>query len=320
MRITRFGLQAIVFYVTMLGAFFAAPYSNLFFLLLGFLTLLGLFGLLAARRNLRGVEAVLPELPPQPTDAGSPLPVAVEAPGAARLQVAARVELAGGRELFGQVEWVRGRATLLLGAPALPRGCYAVERALLESSHPFGLVRMRRPFEAPGELIVYPAPREQLDGRSGVEALDELLGRADPGAGNLQPASLRDHREGDGMRGIHWRASARRARLVMQEWEGGTGQGLEVALDRRCTPDALDEALATISALVSLARTNKETLRVHSQGLSATYGDGHQPWREALRFLASAEALPAGSPPPPSTSPAVVRLPRAPEQVAAHAG
>ena len=44
MRPTRFGIKSVVFYLVMLGAFFAAPYSNLFFLLLAFLTLAGAFG------------------------------------------------------------------------------------------------------------------------------------------------------------------------------------------------------------------------------------------------------------------------------------
>ena len=39
MRPTLFGVRAAVFYVVMLAAFYATHYSNLFFLLLAFLTL-----------------------------------------------------------------------------------------------------------------------------------------------------------------------------------------------------------------------------------------------------------------------------------------
>jgi hypothetical protein len=66
-RITWLGFQGGLFYCALVAAFFASPYANLFFLLLGFLTLVGLSGVFAARRNLRGVTAVSPELAPVPT-------------------------------------------------------------------------------------------------------------------------------------------------------------------------------------------------------------------------------------------------------------
>jgi uncharacterized protein (DUF58 family) len=237
----------------------------------------------------------------------------VHAPRPARFQVAVRVQLEGSRALEGHAALVEGEATVMLRAPALPRGRYAVLRAFVASTHPFGLVRLRRALAAPPELLVYPAPGALVEGRSAADALDELLGRGTPGQGDLQPCGLRDHREGEGVRGVHWRASARRGRLVVQEWEGGSGEGLEVVLDRRASEEALERALSTLSAMVHLARTNKETLRIHSQGLSATFGEDQRPWGDALRFLACAEALPPSGPPPPATSPGVARLPRAVE-------
>ena len=36
MRLTQLGAKSVAFYLTLVGAFFASPYSNLFFLLLGF--------------------------------------------------------------------------------------------------------------------------------------------------------------------------------------------------------------------------------------------------------------------------------------------
>lgn len=314
MRPTRFGLHGALFYAVMLGAFFASPYSNLFFLLLGFLTILGLSGVLAARRNLRGVTASLADLPPLPSGAAAQVPLRLTAPGPARFQLEASLLLEGGERLAGRLDLLQESGSAVLRVPPLPRGCHAVRRARVESAHPFGLLRVSRPFEAPAELVVYPAPlgpRALVDGRSAAEALDELLALADPRAGELQPSGLRDHREGEGLRGVHWRASARRARLVVQEWEGGGGRGLEVVLDQRCAEDELEQALGTLSAMVSLARSAKETLRIHSQELAATFGDGQRPWAEALRFLARARALPSDAPAPPATSPQTLRLPRA---------
>lgn len=318
MRPTRFGLHGGLFYVALVAAFFGSPYSNLFFLLLGFLTLAGLCGVLAARRNLLGVTAATPELTPAPTGTEVRVSLEVHAPRPARFDVRARISLSGGAELSGRVDCLDERGTLTLQSPPLARGCYTVLHAVLESVHPFGLVRVTRALVGPRELLVYPRPHERFAGRTMLEVQRELLGRADPGAGDLQPASLRDHMERDGSRGIHWRASARRGRLVVQEWEGGNGAGLELLLDRRCAPEALEEALSTLSSLVHLARTSKETLRLHSQGLSVTFGDGQRPWDEALRFLACAEVLPPSGPAPPVVSPSVTRLPRVPELTSRH--
>ena len=47
-------------------------------------------------------------------------------------------------------------------------------------------------------------------------------------------------------------------------------------------------------------------LTVHSQGMSATFGTDHEPWRELFRFLAAA-APSQGA--PPRVSPSVLRLP-----------
>lgn len=307
---TRFGVQGGAFLALMYAAFVAAPYSNLFFLLLGFLSMIGLGGVVAAHRNLRGVTASLVAPPPIPSGANATLRVPVAASGRARFLVGVRLELEEGSTLTGRVEVLDGRADATIPVPALERGCHSIARASLESTHPLGIVRVARRFAAPDELVVYPAPRELGERRDARELLDELLGGGDAGPGDLQPAGLRDHREGDEARDVHWRASARRGKLVVQEWEGGRGQGLEVALDRRCEDEALEEALATLSALVQLARKNKETLRMHSQGLSATFGEGQRPWDEALRFLAEARTLPAGAPAPPASSPHVPRLPR----------
>ncbi len=310
LRPTRFGVQSGLFWLLLFGAYFASPYSNLFFLLLAFLTLVLGGGLVAQRANLRDVELVLEELPPVPAGTAVRVPVRLRAKGRARFALEAGFELADGRTLAGRLDLLAGDATLELRADALPRGLHGVEGAFVRSSHPFGLACVTRRVAFEGRLVVYPAPRTFHGGRSAPRSLEDLLGPTERGAGDLQPESLRDHRDGDGVRAIHWRASARRGRLVVQEWEGASGRGLEVLLDRRTTLAKLEGALSTISAMVSYARTNKETLRLHSQGLSATFGDGHRPWVEALAFLAGADVLSADSAAPPKTSPAVVRLPR----------
>ena len=311
MRLTPFGVKAGLFYLAMVGAYLAAPYSNLFFLLLAFLTLQWVLCALWTPRNLRGVTTELSALEPVPAGSGQSLCALILAAGRARFQVGVELELDGGRRVSAAVPVVDGAAELSLPLPALERGLHAVRRARVVSSYPLGLFSRRRAIEAPHELVVYPAPAGLGEARSGSEALAELLGAGTAGAGDRQPAGLRDHREGDELRAVHWRATARRGALVVKEWEGGGGGGLELVLDRRCAPQVLEEALALVSALVALARTDKEALKVHTQGLQATFGEGHRPWNEALRFLAGAQTVDASGPAPPPVPPSVLRLPLA---------
>ena len=126
----------------------------------------------------------------------------------------------------------------------------------------------------------------------------------------LQPAGLREYRPGDEFRAIHWRATARRGQPVVREWDGGAGSGGEVVLDRRTDVDSLEESLSLLSALACRAREQKETLTIHSQELSTTYGSNHKPWRECFAFLAAALTLPSDAAAPPPASPHVTRLPR----------
>jgi len=315
-RPTRFGFKGLLFYLAMSGAFLASPYSNLFFLLIAFLTLHWALGLFWTLRNLSGVSAELAPIEPAPAGAGQLVRARLHAPRRARFELAVELELEpaldGRRRLRARADVAHGDVEVAIGVPPLPRGIHRLSRACVASSYPFGLFVARRPIAADGangELVVFPAPVETAAARSGADALSEILGQGGGAAGAVQPAGLRDHRDGDEPRAVHWRASARRGALVVKEWEGGVGQGLELVLDRRCDSEALEQALSIVSAVALLARESKEVLAVHSQGLDATFGAEQRPWRELLRFLAGAEVLDTLGPAPPPVSPAVTRLP-----------
>ncbi len=310
-RLTRFGIKAAVFYTAIVTTYFAAPYSNLFFLLLAFLTLQWIVCAVGTHRNFAGISAELRQPEPVPAGAAAAVRARIVAPGRARFGIVVELELADGTRASAQVAVVDGEAELAVPLGTLPRGVHALRRATVSSTFPFGLLVARRTLAADVDVVVFPRPAELVDARSRAEALAEMLGERASGPGVLQPAGLRDHRTGEELRGVHWRASARRGSLVVREWEGGGGEGLEVVIDRRCDEATLERALAVASAMVALARENKELLAIASQGLDATYGDGHEPWARALRFLAGAGALDAQGPPPPPKSPGVTRLPQA---------
>ena len=70
-RPTGLGVKGLAFYAVLVGAYLASPYFNLFFLLLTFVTVLGLLNLLCNITNLRGATGGFDE----------PEPVAAETEG-----------------------------------------------------------------------------------------------------------------------------------------------------------------------------------------------------------------------------------------------
>jgi uncharacterized protein (DUF58 family) len=306
---TVLGLKGIVFFAVLLGSFFAATYANLFFLLMAFLTVLGGLNLLWTARSLSGVSGCAVDGGPLPSGGGHHLTVRVRAGKRPRRCVAAEATIAGHGRVAGGAGVVQGSVEIRAALPELPRGVHAVSRLRITSTWPFGLFRVSRPVAGVSELVVYPSPAEAPGLHGGEGTLGDLCAALGYVDGNLQPSGLREHRPEDGLRRIHWKASARRDRLVVTEWEGGGGTGAEVVLDRRAAPEEFEHALAVLAALALAAREEKEPLTVHSQGLSATYGPGHTPTAEFLRWLAQAVALPPDGAPPPPVSPGILHLP-----------
>jgi len=306
---TALGWKALAFYVALTGAFFAAPYSNLYFLLLAFLTVLGVLSLFWALGNLRGVTAELEDLAPVPAGAGQVFRARIRTGGRGRFQIGCTLRVEGVGALTARTAFVEGDALAEGEVPALERGIYPITRAYVESSYPLGVLRGRKRVEAPDELVVFPSPADLPEARNGGDLVAGLTGILGGVEGTQQPSSMREYRPGDELRSIHWKATARRGRPVVIEWEGEAGNGLEVVLDRRAEPEVLEGALSLIAALTLAAKDNKERLTLHSQDISRTFGTGNAPWPDLLRFLAAATALPADGPAPPPVSPSILRLP-----------
>lgn len=311
MRPTRFGVQALAFYALLLLAFFAAPYQNLFFLLLSFLSIVLLLTPWWARRNLVGLRGELAPIAPGPAGVAPVLRVRVLGDARRRFGVGCRVQVGEHEATVAPATLVLGEAELECGLPPLPRGVHPIRGAELVSSHPFGFLRARRPLQAPPDFVVHPAPAP-LGGAQTCGALLSRMGlRPARGGDDPTPSSVRPWRAGDALRAVHWRQSARHGTLVVRECEGGLGTGFGVVLDRRVPPEQLEPALSLITALALLCRERKEPMTVLAQEHVLTYGKAQRPWDELLRWLAAVQPLPAGAAPPPPAPPEMLRLPQA---------
>lgn len=297
MRPTHFGVKSLLFFAAITGAFYAAPYVNLFFLLLVFF---GAHWVLCAWwtfSNLRGLEVVIQDPEPIPAGSTSALPWAVLGPRR-RFGLTLGVELESGEHGHGELAFTGGAVGPKLRFPALARGIHRARRVTVSSTYPLGLLTRTVALDLRPTLHVYPDPigsttaADHLAMSAPAEADSRHLGHQ----GRTQPAGLRPHLEGEPAGDIHWRASARRGSLVVNEWAADLSEERAVVLDRQAEGAALEERLSVAAAAILEARRDGAAIRLVSQGHDETYSASGVHWDQALRFLAGAETLRAGEP------------------------
>jgi uncharacterized protein (DUF58 family) len=161
------------------------------------------------------------------------LSIAVEPAGLLPVPVAALVERVG--RLGEQRHLLRRRGRQLAITyvfELLPRGRYSFSDSRLELSDAFGLHRVVVPLDRPGALLVYPrlVRLDRLFSESGAHALEgrRLLLRRPTG---YDLHSVREYEEGESLRHVHWRSTARRGQLMVKELEDAPRDEIAVLLD-----------------------------------------------------------------------------------------
>lgn len=161
-----------------------------------------------------------------------------------------------------------------LDTPLRPtrRGDLHADRVTIRSVGPLGMAGRQASFEVPGSVRVLPefASRRHLPSR--LARLREMDGRAAVqirGAGT-EFDSLREYVIGDDVRSIDWRASARRADVVVRTWRPERDRRVLIVLDTSRTSaartadeprlDASIEAALLLAALASRAGDRVELL------------------------------------------------------------
>lgn len=174
------------------------------------------------------------------------------------------------------------------------RGPLTFQGFRVRTRYPFGLLERIRFFPGEAEVLVY--PRLGRDGRQG--AVDHQRGRhGSPGApvgAGPEIAGLREYRDGDEARSIHWRRTAALGRLVVRERHAESEAHLALRLDARRPAAAgeawerrFEEAVAQAAGLVdrSLRRGRSAEILVEGVGPSPKLPPGAPP-DPILRFLA----------------------------------
>lgn len=235
---------------------------NLVIVLAYVLAGLWVVNVLLARRAVRGLSAR--RLPRPPVQAGVPTEWEVEVrdhgPPTGTWVLEERVGEAVATWLVvrpgrsGSVFRPRVRATF----PR--RGRYAIEPLVASSTFPFGLAARSVVLLGPDELIVLPRPA-RVDG----ERLRAWLFRAWAGHDEERRKArrvvereadfhgLRDYRPGDSPRRVHWKATARRSRLTVREYEDVAPPRLLLVVDAWLPDRPTEPDRRRLEAVISLA-------------------------------------------------------------------
>jgi len=177
---------------------------------------------------------------------------------------------------------------------SVPRGRYRIETAAVVEDA-FGLERSERLLAEASALIVYPrlTELERLFSETGEHARDGrrlLLQR--PSGFDLH--SVRDYVEGDSLRKVHWRSTARRGQLMVKELEDSPRDDVAMVLDawRGCPQRVFDVAVrAAGSILQTYARRSRRVAFVLAgDAVEVQRVQAEGDWRRALELLAGAEA------------------------------
>jgi uncharacterized protein (DUF58 family) len=300
---TRLGVRFLMLLTVLVLVYFVTAYSNLFFLLLCLISTVLAAGAVSARAAIARVRAEVG--PSRPTPAGTPVVVPLRvtaAPGRGAAGVTFRVRCAG-RTGAGAIPRVHAGREERCTIEGLPRGIHRLASATIDSAAPLGLFRARRRLTAPHDLVVTPCPVD-LERRSMAGGTVQSLAALAQAAGATQPAGLRDHRPGDELRRIHWKASARGKGLLVRELEDDREPGIDIVLDLRCADDAaararFEENLGIVTRLAELARERNEPLTLATHDSRRTYGPASDPLDDLMRWLATVqpEAITGRAPP-----------------------
>src|SRR5436190_7886854 len=178
----------------------------------------------------------------------------------------------------------------------LPRGRYAFEDVRVEIADPFGLESVAVPLPAPGALLVYPrlVRLERLFSETGSHSHDgrRLLLRRHSG---FELHGVRQYEQGESLRRVHWRSTARRGQLMVKELEDAPRDEIAVLLDADASAvvaGSFDVQVRVAGSILEsyVRRGRRAVLVVNSerrevQQVHSAAAD----WRRALELLAAIE-------------------------------
>lgn len=176
------------------------------------------------------------------------------------------------------------------------RGLYQFDGFRVATKFPFGLFIKSREESSRSEVLVFPATRSvRLPPPSGQRLGDkqsQKIGRRGEFFG------LREYRDGDDRRSIHWRSSARSDRLLVREYEDESQRRITLLIDNALPRTrgeeeelALEDAISLCASLAQAYLERGYALRLIARALLLPFASGEMQTQRVLRALALLETV-----------------------------
>lgn len=211
------------------------------------------------------------------------------------------------------------------------RGLYHFVGLDLITRFPFGFFEKVKPFREVHEVLVYPAIRRDIGGVTADDAREgEVEQQVEGRDGEF--FGLREFRDGDDLRDVHWKASARRNVLVRRLYDRRDNESVAVHLYNWLPPNddaardgqqlaAMEDAISAAASVCADLTQQGHRYSLHTVGEVVSEGAGAGQLQSALRALALLEIRRDATPPTLEVSTARNRLlvesPALPPHVAA---
>ena len=163
-----------------------------------------------------------------------------------------------------------------LSYQAIPslRGVYTFDQATMDSSDPIGLYFFETTLDGSNDIVVHPASAlapSATNGQLGARGQEEQDGSIRRGEG-VDLHGVREYMQGDGLRRVHWRASARRDKLVVVEYEDALPQDMHLILMGSSNSHRGDGRKSTFEIAIKVAATLSDRVQRDGGAFSISCG------------------------------------------------
>lgn len=170
------------------------------------------------------------------------------------------------------------------------RGVHRLAGVRISTTWPFGILRKSRDVRAPVDVLVFPPRGAPQAGEPGG-ALDGERPRGGRKGGTGELLGVRAHRDGEDLRLVHWKTSARLRRRVVVEREQPAGGWLELHLQHPGgTPEEagqrFEAELAGVTGALWQAVERDRSVRLHLPDGDALVVEDSEQRDRALAHLA----------------------------------
>jgi uncharacterized protein (DUF58 family) len=189
-----------------------------------------------------------------------------------------------------------GSATRVL--PFLPerRGLIAGASCTVSTRFPFALFEKSMDVSVAASLLVYPAPADGEEPGARSTVSDPSGVAADAGRQGTGIRGARDHMVADPVRDIHWKASARMGKWMVEEREREAAPVTDIRLAADCPPEEFESRVSRACSFVLRSEMEGRPYRLWTGNLLRVDASRGGCRSRALSFLAMVSADCAASP------------------------